>query len=387
MKSIYADYNASTPSTPEHNRKVVSILNQTLANPSSIHHLGRKAKLALEESRHHVAALFGSDKNKIIFTSGATEANNLVIQGFVYEHFFKTKTKTEIVITEGEHSSVRQIVEVLEKRGLCNVTYIPLNTMGFVDHSSVSQYISKSTQLVCLIHVNNETGAINPLSKLCSTIRKHAPHTHIHIDAVQSFGKMDLTYFASSTIDSASASGHKIGAFKGVGCLYVKNPVNLSPLIYGGGQERGWRAGTENLPGIISFGIRAEELIGKNTLPALEQLRSYLVDGLLKIPEVHLHGDPAHCLPTTVNFHVDGLRGEELLLTFDSAGIALSNGSACSSGGGRPSGVLKAMGYSEEIATHSVRVSFGEASMQEDIDAILKTLANLVRAKKRAKTQ
>lgn len=384
MRYVYADHNATTPSAAGHYRKVFALLEKTVGNPSSIHHLGREAKLVLEDSRLKVASLFGADKNRILFTSGATEANNFVIQGLVHERYYKTGKKAKILLSTAEHASVYQVAEAMEKRGLCELLYIPVNSNGIVQVETLINSLSSDIALVALIHVNNETGAINPLAELVDLIRKKSPHAHIHVDAVQSCGKLDLRWFDASGIDTASASAHKLGGLKGVGCLYHKRALALLPLMYGGGQERGWRAGTENLPGIISFGIRAEELLDKSWMDSAEKLRSQFVAGLAPIPGAHVHGDPASCLPTTVNFHVDGLRGEELLLSFDSAGISVSNGSACSSGGGRPSHVLKAMGYTDEVAAHSVRVSFGESSTVEDLEVILKTLLDLVRWKKRS---
>jgi len=384
MRYVYADYNATTPCSPAHYRKVFSVLEETVGNPSSIHHLGREAKLVLEDARQKVASLFGAEKNRVLFTSGATESNNLVIQGLVQERFHKSGKKAKILLSATEHASVYQAAEAMEKRGFCEIVYIPVNSNGIVTAETLAQYLNSDLALVSLIHVNNETGAINPLSELVELIRKKSTHAHIHVDAVQSCGKLDIRWFEASAIDSASASAHKLGGLRGVGCLYSKRSTTLFPLIYGGGQERGWRAGTENLPGVISFGIRAEELTNKNWMKSAENLRSRFLAGLAEIPGVHLHGDPQFCLPTTVNFHVDGLRGEELLLSFDSAGISVSNGSACSSGGGRPSHVLKAMGYTDEVAAHSVRVSFGEGSTKEDLEVILKTLLDLVRWKKRS---
>lgn len=384
MKNVYLDFNATTPCDSKHYRRVFALLEQTGGNPSSIHRSGREAKLLLENSRQNVASLFGADKTRILFTSGATESNNLVLQGLVHERFYKTGKKPNILLSNAEHASVYQVAETLEKRGLCKLTYIPVNAKGFVETQTLSEHLNSDTALVALIHVNNETGAINPLAEQVKLIRKKLPNAHIHVDAVQSCGKTDIRWFDASAIDTASASAHKLGGFKGVGCLYYKKNSALLPSLLGGGQERGWRAGTENLPGIVSFGIRAEELLGKSWIHSAETLRTQFLAGLSEIPGAHLHGDPAHCLPTTVNFHVEGLRGEELLLSFDSAGISVSNGSACSSGGGRPSHVLKAMGHTDDVATHSVRVSFGETSTQADLEVLLKTLLDLVRWKKRS---
>lgn len=383
MKYIYADYNATTPCSPEHNKKVLNLLRAKSANPSSIHHLGRETKLILEEAREKVASVLGAPKNNIFFTSGATESNNCAIQGHVFHRFFQQK-KAKIFISNAEHSSIFQTARYLEGKGLCELFFIPVNKYGFVDKESLLEHFRSDATLVSLIHVNNETGAISNILELVSLIKEKSPMTQVHVDAVQSYGKLDMRMFHSSPVDSISASAHKIGGFKGVGCHYLKNPLNFSPLIIGGGQERNYRAGTENIPGIISFGLRAEEVVNDHSLiNKVKVLRDALIKGLREISEVHLHSNPEYCLPTTVNFHLEGVSGEELLFTFDSAGIYVSSGSACASGGGKPSRVLEGMGYTQEIASSSIRISFGDGNTLEDVDLILKTLLDLLRSKKR----
>jgi cysteine desulfurase len=383
MKSVYADCNATTPCSTEHYKKVLKLLERASANPSSIHRQGREAKLLLEDSRQNVASLFGADKNTLLFTSGATESNNMVLQGHVFDRY-KSGKKAKLLLSSTEHASIYQTAEILKKRGLCELVYAPVNRFGVIDFEGFSKLLTEDLSLVCLIHVNNETGAINPIFELVSLIRKERPDVHIHVDAVQSYGKIDIRSFATSSIDTAAASAHKMGGFKGVGCLYHKPSVKLRPLLYGGPQERSWRAGTENLPGILSFGIRAAELSHGEWAPQVPSLRAHFLQGLSNIPELILHSDAKHCLPNTVNFHIEGIRGEELLFSFDSAGISVSGGSACSSGGGRPSPVLKAMGYSDEVAANSIRVSFGEHTQKQDVDHILKTLLDLTCWKKRS---
>ena len=385
MRYVFADYNATTPCSSEHRRAVSQLLERVSANPSSIHHLGRETKRLVEEAREKVAALFGAERNNLIFSSGATEANNLVIQGLVYERLARTSRPAKILVSAAEHASVYQLAETLQKRGLCELVYAPVQADGTVHTEALLQLLDNELALVSLIHVNNETGAINPIANLADLIRKRSPQAHIHVDAVQACGKMDIRWMDSSAIDTASASAHKIGGFTGIGCLYKKRQAKIFPLIYGGGQERGWRAGTENLPGILSFGLRAEEIAAQGDwLRALEPLKAKLLRGLALIPGAVMHGDPARSLASTVNFHIDPLSSEELLLAFDAARIAVSNGSACASGGGRPSHVLKAMGYTDDVASRSIRVSLGEGSKIDDVELILKTLLDLVRWKKRS---
>lgn len=377
-KIIYADYNATTPPPPGHEEQVLKVLHSSFGSPSSIHHFGREAKRLMEEAREHVANVFGTDRKGIIFTSGATEANNLCMKGVVFKHYKKKGDKPHIIITNSEHSSVHNVARFLEDYGFCDVTFAPIHQQGYIEKEILLSAINARTVFIGVIYVNNETGVINRVEELAGAIKQKGPHIHFHVDGVQAFGKLDCTWIGASQVDSVSVSAHKVGGLKGIGCLYKKPDLTFPPLLHGGGHERGWRSGTENMPGIVSFGLRSKAILeNKDPLNHLRELWKHLVEGMRKLPGVELHGELERCLPTTLNFTVKGVAGEELMLLFERFGIAVSSGSACLSGGGEPSRVLTAMGYSREIAGNSIRLSFGEGSRREDVDAILLGLARM----------
>lgn len=379
MKRVYADYNATTPCSESHFHQVCKALKDVYGNPSSVHHFGREAKNLLEDSRSSLASFLGVSPKEIFFTSGATEANNLVLQGVCdYQRYKQKKTRMNMLLSPIEHSSILKVAQLLEDRGLVETRYVKVDKHGFIDVEHLVSQIDEHTILATMIYVNNEIGVINPVQKLAQAIKSKNPKVHVHIDAVQAFGKVDMSWVQQSGVDSAAMSAHKLGAFKGIGCLYKRQGTHILPSIWGGGQEKGLRSGTENMPGILSFGIKMQELISKPSwVESLTPIRDTFVAQLKSIKGVHIHGDPQTCLPTTVNFHVEGLSGDLLMLTFDTAGIAVSSGSACASGGGAPSPVLKALGYSDHDASNSIRVSFGYDSKLEDVEQIVKVLSEL----------
>ncbi|MEZ4742367.1 MAG: cysteine desulfurase family protein [Bdellovibrionota bacterium] len=378
MKRIYVDYNATVPVTPSHCDMVCDILKTIVGNPSSIHYFGREAKVALEDARENVAKFFACDSQEIIFNSGATEGNNLIIQGVVGKASISGR-KPHIIITAAEHSSVRNCAKLLNERGVCDLSIINVFNNGLVDREALLSAINDDTCLVSVIHANNEVGVVNPIEELAAAVKDKNNKIHFHADGVQAFGKLDLTSIANSMVDSVSVSGHKVGAYKGCGAVYLKRGTQLNSLIIGGGQERARRAGTENMPGIISFGLRAKEILQKpdwleHCTPLFHKLNAEL--GRLERVVVHTNADVA--LGTTLNFHVEGVSGEELLLNLDLAGICVSTGSACSSGVARPSEVLLAMGYSQWAALNSIRISFGHGSCASDVDAIIGVLKQVI---------
>lgn len=376
----YVDANATYPVDPEHYLRVAKVLQEVDGNPSSIHASGRAAKVALEDARGNLAALLGCRAQEIVFTSGATEANNLAIQGVVGRHA-KAMKPPHVIVTAAEHSSVLEPAKVLAERGHCTLTLAPVKKTGEVDADALLDLITPETVLVCVMHANNETGAISPVMRIAKKIKEKKADVHVHVDAVQVLSKIDLTGYATSTIDSASFSAHKIGGFKGVGALFLRTGAKLSLLLCGGGQERSRRPGTENMPGIVSFGMRCRELKGRHEERGQAMLR--LRDGwkakLAEIPGAVIHDGSPESLPNTVNFHVEGVPGEDILLNFDLAGIQASSGSACSSGVARPSHVLLAMGYDETVALNSVRVSFPAEGRPEALDAMSSVLSDVVR--------
>lgn len=367
---IYVDANATYPVAPEHYDHVARVLKEVDGNPSSIHAPGRNAKIALENARASVARLLGARPTEIVFTSGATEANNMVLAG----------KPGRIVLASAEHSSVKEPAKDLAERRGADVTFVPVARDARVDQNDLLAAITRDTALVCVMHANNEVGAINDVRALASAIKAKAPQVHVHVDAVQMLAKADLTWYASSAIDSASFSAHKIGAYKGVGALYLRSGTKLTPLVTGGGQERARRPGTENMPGIVSFGIRCDEVRGREAeLSAkMRRLQELWLAELGKLPGVFVHGDPAQGLPNTVNFHADGVAGDDMLLNFDLAGIHASSGSACSSGAARPSPVLLAMGYDETVALNSVRISFHAGVSERDVGTMAGVLESTI---------
>jgi len=387
---IYVDYNSTAPLEDAHLEAVMAAVRQFDGNPSSQHATGRRAKVALEDARNQVAALLGCRAQEVVFTSGATESNNLVIQGVTgkLSEFFtnlpepKSARLPHVIVGATEHPSVLELVQVLAERGRIRLSIAPVDQNGVILSDALLSLIDTDTALVAVMLVNNETGAVQPVAALADAVKAKNSAVHFHTDAVQAMGKIDISWLASSKVDSAAFSGHKIGAFKGIGALYLKAGSKLQALTLGGGQERARRPGTENVPGIISFGLRARDLVSDPAKSWLERERpaqQAFLAALGRISGVQVHGDPGAGAANTINFHIEGVAGDDLLLNLDLAGIAASSGSACSSGVGRPSHVLKAMGYSDWIALNSVRISFGARGGAGDVDRIAEVLEKTVK--------
>lgn len=388
---VFADYNSTWPLEESHLAAVMEALRKFDGNPSSQHASGRRAKVAIEDARTAVSALLGCRPQELVFTSGATESNNLAIQGLAGQ---ATKladgVRTHVIVGATEHPSVIELAEVLAARGLVELQLAPVDANGIIRSDALLSMIRKETAMVAIMAANNETGAIQPVAELAAAVKARAAKVHFHVDAVQALGKLDCSWIGnSSNVDSAAFSGHKIGAFKGCGALYLKAGTKLHGLMIGGGQERSRRPGTENVPGIVSFGIRARELavddgaLWKRWVDLQREAQKELVCGLAGIPGAVVHGDPAAGLANTLNFHVSGVGGDDILLNLDLAGIAASSGSACSSGVGRPSHVLKAMGYDDWVALNSVRISLGSGDPLADVSKLIGVLDKMIRRVKR----
>jgi cysteine desulfurase len=382
---VYADANATFPVRPSHYDDVMKLLRQSDGNPSSIHAQGREAKVALESARAAVAAMVGARPPEIIFTSGATEANNLVIQGVIWKARSEAPSAAggrdflpEVIVSGYEHPSVMAPAQTMADRGLCKLVIAPVSNYE-VTPETVTSLMTPATVLVCVMHVNNETGSVNRVQDIAAAVAMKNPGVHMHVDAVQALGKFDLTRYKQSAIHSASTSAHKIGGFKGVGALFLQPGRKLSLLTAGGGQERARRPGTENLPGIFSFGLRCRELLGQSDsfTAAMKSAKVRFVRGLQDISGAVLHGDPEKTAPNTVNFHIEGVAGDDLLLNLDLCGVCASSGSACSSGVSRPSPVLLACGQSEWVALNSIRISFTDDVSDRDVDHILSVLRSV----------
>jgi cysteine desulfurase len=376
---IYLDYNATYPCSKAHNKEVFSILEKCSdGNPSSIHHYGRQSKNIIEEARKNIAQLLGCGAENIFFNSGATEANNTI----VYNSIEKNNKKPYILTSRNEHPSILIPLEFYEKKQACSLDFIKVKTNGSIDEQSLIEKLKAQPDLVCIMLVNNEVGSINSLRELSSVIKKLSPKTHIHTDAVQALGKIDLKWVVNSQIDSLSISAHKVGGLKGVGALYLKELSSLKfPLIRGGGQEHSKRAGTENLAGIISFSLQAQAIVNNNPWKPVKNLCQQLEDLLKNLEDIVINSDTKTGSGNTINFYIKEMSIETVLLHCELAGIIISSGSACSSGIAEPSYVLTAMNISSENAKRSIRVSLGPESTISEVNKFFNVIKDLVEKK------
>jgi cysteine desulfurase len=379
MIGKYFDYNATTPLREE----VVDVLKEhifTFGNPSSVHSLGRIAKSKVQEAKLQVCKLIGAgEDNQIIFTSSGTEAVNFALKGYL--HAFEGEN-VHIITTQIEHPATLEVCQFYENRGV-EVTYLPANKEGIVQIESLEQAMRPNTVLVSIMMANNETGAIQPIKQMIQTIKAINPHVFFHVDAVQAVGKIPV-YVMDLGVDALSFSSHKLYGPKGVGALYMKDPTSLQPLVHGGGQENGWRGGTENVLGAIGFGIACslahEELHVQ--YDKMTKLKVYLLEKLqTSVADFYVNGtvDPSLSLPGTLNVSFAGIRSEALAAILNEIyGIAVSVGSACSSEKVKLSHVLQALGHSEDRIKSSLRISFGKYTTREDIDNLIQSLSQSV---------
>lgn len=375
MKKVYLDHSATTPVDQEVAALMMMYYTEKYGNPSSVHSYGREAKQALEESRRQVAELLGSTPQEITFTSGGTEADNLAIIGTAEALHKKGK---HIITSAVEHHAVLETCEFLEKNGF-ELTIIPVDSEGMVSVEEVQKAIRPDTILISIMHANNEVGTIQPIAEIGKLAREHG--ITFHVDAVQSFGKIPINV-KEMNVDLMTVSSHKIYGPKGVGALYVRKGIRITPMAHGGGQEKRRRSGTENTPGIIGFG-KASELAGQRMSEEAEHqiaLRDKLMNGIVeRIEHVKVNGPiGSKRLPNNVNVSIRFIEGESLLLSLDMLGIAASSGSACTSGSLDPSHVLLAMGLVHEIAHGSLRFTLGRQNTEEEIDYVLEQLPKIV---------
>ncbi len=373
MRRIYLDYAATTPVSPDVMAAMLPYFTQVYGNASSIHGEGREAKRAIENARRQVAkALNAAIPQEIYFTAGGSESDNWAIKGTAFAH-----GSGHIITTAIEHHAVLHTCQCLEKQGYA-VTYLPVDKFGRVSASQVEKALRPDTFLVSAMAANNEVGTLQPIAEIGELCRSRG--ILFHTDAVQAVGAISLDVQAMK-IDLLSLSGHKLHGPKGVGALYIRKGVKIDNLLHGGAQERGYRAGTENLPGIVGLG-RAVELAHMNlaeNAARMTQLRDLLIHGLMqRIPASRLNGHPELRLPGNVNLSFDGVEGEALLLRLDLMGVAGSSGSACTSGTLNPSHVLMALGLSETAANGALRLTLGTETTREEIDAVLDILPPIV---------
>jgi cysteine desulfurase len=374
MENIYLDYAASTPVDPLVVNEMSLYYNDIYGNPSSIHQQGQSAREAIDEARDKVARLIGAKSTEIIFTSGGSESNNLALKGIALAQ----KDKGNHIITSNiEHPSVANTCKSLETSGF-RVTLIPVDEYGMVNPDDVKKAITPRTILISIMHANNEIGTIQPLSEISAIARDAG--VYLHADAVQTTGHIEVDV-EKMGIDMLSISAHKLYGPKGVGALYLRNGVNIIPLIHGGGQENGYRSGTENIAGIAGFG-KAAELAKEELVDEIKReigLRNYLIHELSnRIDNVKLNGHPEKRLPNNSNISIDGINSADLLLSLDSQGIYISTGSACIALESEPSHILTAIGLSPAMARSALRLTIGRWTTRQQIDRVIEILPGLV---------
>ena len=375
MNRIYLDNAATTSLSPEVLEAMLPALRENWGNPSSIHKEGRTARRAVEEARKQVAALLNADFRQIFFTGGGSESDNWALKGVA---FARQKQGRHIITSAIEHHAILHTCDWLEKQGF-EVTRLPVTEEGFVTPESLGKAIREDTTLVSVMLANNEIGTLQPIRQLADIA--HAHGALMHTDAVQAVGAIPVDVNALD-VDLLSLSGHKLHGPKGIGALYLRKGLRLDNLIHGGAQERGFRAGTENVPGIVGLGKACELAMAslETAGPRIAALRDRLTEGLLRaLPGVRVNGSMERRLPNNCNLAFAGVEGEALLLRLDLAGIAASSGSACTSGSLDPSHVLTAIGLSPEMTNASLRMTLGTDTTEAEIDTVLRVLPDIVR--------
>ncbi|WP_340012222.1 cysteine desulfurase family protein [Paenibacillus sp. FSL H7-0690] len=375
MDKIYFDYCASTPLHPEVCETFCHFTKNVYANPSSVHKMGFEASELVEESKKKIAKNLRVKPNEIVFTSGATESNNLAILGVVRANKKNSKVVPHIILSAIEHSSVFNCCKELEKENV-EITVIPVDINGIVSVEKIKESIKDNTILVSVMHVNNETGAIQPIEEIGKII-KSRDHIYFHVDGVQALGKINIEL---DNIDLFTISGHKIGAPKGIGALIIKDKTVISPIIYGGNQEYGIRSGTLNVPGIVSLTHAIEIATSEQQLRVkyLNELHNYIYSRLLAIPQLTVNSPDSYCAPHILNFSHKGVPSAILINMLSQKGIVVSSQSACSSQSNKISRVLMAMTNDQDISSSSVRLSFHELTKINDLNILIEAIYEMV---------
>ena len=371
----YFDNSATTRCFEEVKDIVVKTMMEDFGNPSAMHQKGVDAEGYVKESARTLAQILKVTEKEILFTSGGTESNNLALIGGALAN---KRSGNHIITTAVEHAAVSQPVAFLQEQGF-EVTILPVDGHGVVKLDALEKALRPDTILVSTMMVNNETGAVMPVEKIGAMIQEKCPKALYHVDAIQAFGKYRI-YPKKAGIDMLSVSSHKIHGPKGVGFLYAKKGIRLHNIIEGGAQERGKRAGTENIPGIVGMAAALKEAVSNlaENSDKVTAMRDTLIEGLSKVPHCILNGDKEHRLPGNVNFCFEGIEGESLLLLLDMKGICASSGSACTSGSLDPSHVLLAIGRPHEIAHGSLRLSICEYNTPEEMRYICEKVPEVV---------
>lgn len=371
---IYADNAATTRMSRTAIDAMIPYMENVYGNPSSLYSIGQEAKEALEQAREEVAAVINADPREILFTSGGSEADNQALRSAAV--IGAKKGKKHIISSAFEHHAILHTLNRLEKEGY-EVTLLPVHEDGLVRPEELEAAIREDTCLVSIMYANNEIGTVQPIHEIGEICKKHG--VLFHTDAVQAVGHVKIDVKADN-IDMLSASAHKFHGPKGTGFLFARKGIALTNLIEGGAQEKGKRAGTENVPGIMAMAAALKEAAGNLEQNAAHQttLRDRLIEGLSKIPHSALNGDAKKRLPGNVNFCFEGIEGESLLLLLDDRGISASSGSACTSGSLDPSHVLLAIGRVHDVAHGSLRLSLGEEITEEEVDYIVQSVKEVV---------
>ena len=386
MKKIYLDHGATTPVDKKVLAAMLPYFSEKFGNAMSIHSFGSVANEAVEKARKQTADFFGAKPEEIIFTSGATESNNLVVKGVVSAHYKNNKNIPHIITTAFEHHCVLDACKEMERSGMAEVTFVKPDKEGIVSVKDIERAIKPNTMLVSMMYVNNEIGTVQPIAEIGKIISKideqRAVNNKVsfHTDATQAINYFDCD-INKLGVDLLSMSAHKIYGPKGIGALYIRKGTAIKRMQDGGGQEAGKRAGTHNVPGIVGLGAAISminEQRTKNNKKIIE-LRNYLISGVLKeIPEAKLNGSKTKRSPNNANFSFRNVEGESLLLMLDIEGIAASTGSACTSGSLEPSHVLLSLGMKHEDAHGSLRLTLGKGTTKKEIDYTIKKLKEIV---------
>ena len=395
MKKIYLDHAATTPTDKKVLDEMMPYFSQKFGNPSSIHQFGQEALEAVDKARQQVADFLGCSSSEIIFTSGATESNNMTIKGVIKA---SNVENPHIITSAIEHPCILNSCKEAEKEG-SEVAYLGVDKDGIIDLEDIEKAIKENTILISIMYANNEVGTIEPIAEIGKLLKKinsereenKLPKIYFHTDAVQAINYLDCN-IDNLGVDLLSLSGHKIYGPKGVGVLYVRQGTKIKSIQHGGEQENNFRAGTHNVPGIVGLGkaislipVETRQCLVSTTLrikkiKEIEKLRDYFIDEVLKnITDARLNGSKEFRLPHNVNFSFKGIEGESLLIMLDQDGIAVSTGSACSSASLEPSHVLTAMKIPPEIAHASIRFTLGKDTTKEDIDYTLKVLKEKIK--------
>lgn len=371
---IYADNAATTKMSEAAMEAMTDGMKNWFGNPSSLYTIGQKAKEKLEEAREEIAAVINASPREIIFTSGGSEADNQALLTAAING--KKQGKTHIISSAFEHHAILHTLKKLKKNGF-EITLLPVHENGIIRLDELEQAIREDTCLVTIMAANNEIGTIQPVAEIGEICHRHG--VLFHTDAVQAVGHLPIDVQAQH-IDMLSASAHKFHGPKGVGFLYARKGIILQNLIEGGAQERGKRAGTENLPGILAMAAALKEAAAhmEQNNAHMTEIRDYLIKGLSEIPHSALNGDAAHRLAGNVNFSFEGIEGEGILLLLDQKGISASSGSACTSGALDPSHVLLAIGRIHDVAHGSLRLSIGEDITKEEADYVIASVKEVV---------